>query len=120
MLGSKVEENKKQQYTVIWANDLFFRIDNAVYEKIIVEKTDECGRVPPQTLSYISSNKTIERLVYTILNQYSALGRAVQDELVDFDQVLALRKKAVIDAWELYGNYIYEVRYKSPKAWQDF
>lgn len=118
--SSQTEINKKKQYTVIWANDLFYRIDKAVAEKILLEKTNELGLVPLQNLSYISSNKEIESLVNIILNQYSALGRAAAEDLVNIDQIRSLRSDAIINTWEFYKLYITEYRKDHKDAWQDF
>lgn len=117
MISKKSDKQNKQYYTVSWANDLFYRIDKAIAKKIEIEGTI----VPAQTLEYISNNKPIESLVFVILNQYSALGRAVKDDLVDIESIRNLRGNAIVQTWDFYKAYILEYRKKIDNvSWTDF
>ena len=119
-ISKQNQVSEERQYTIVWANDLFFKIDQAVAKKISVEKTNDKGLVPTQNLKYISSDREIESLVFLILNQYSALGRALDQGLVNIDDVKALRQNPIIQTWNFYKLYISEYRDTYSDAWADF
>lgn len=110
----KMNQENKKFYTVVWSTDLFYRIDKAVFAKIDLE-----GPNPPkQTFEYISNNKKIEGLVFIILNQYSALGRALKDDLVDLESIIDVRGEAIKYNWNFYKDYIDQCTIKSKKEGQ--
>ena len=124
LLSDKISEKnsslQKAQNTVVWANDLFYRIDNAIGEKIKIER--QKGLHECLTFDCINTHKEVETRVFIILNQYSALGYAASRDLVEISRVSDIRGNAIKVAWEDYHDYITEFRNKqhSPNAWEDF
>ena len=69
---------------------------------------------------YISKNNRIERLVFSILNEYEILCLRGNKGMLDNNIIDLLRGDALEDTWKQYGNYIeiYRKENQDDKAWQ--
>lgn len=117
-LNDRAEENKKTQYTVVWANDIFYRVDQAVSKIVELEEPDKeefKNGTQKRNYEYVSGNREMEKHVFTVLNQYSALGLAVENKHVDVEQVQKLRSQPIVETWSLYKAYIEEYRTKKKR-----
>jgi len=121
--SNEFEEQNRTYYSIVWANDVFYKIDEVEAELIELNKKniDAAGRLPFQNLNYIANNKDIESRVFIILNQYSALGRALKEDLLDLESIRNLRKLPIEQTRRIYEVYLSQYRAQIDAiAWCDF
>ncbi len=106
----QAEALQKKYSTLTWANSCFIEIDKAVGEKAMLEKQNI--KKPIYDYKTISELKYLIKPVFMVLNQYSAIGTAWENNLLDLEVVKQLRGDAILKTWNQYEAYIAEYRIK--------
>jgi len=110
-------EQNQSYYSVVWANDIFYKIDKAESELTTLNNETHYY----YDLNFISNNKLIESQVFIILNQYSALGRALKQGIVDLEILKTLRKPFIEKTRGEFDLYLSQYRAQvNSIAWCDF
>jgi hypothetical protein len=120
---NELEKQSRTYYSVVWASDIFYKIDQAASEltDLNTHNADASGRMPFQDLHYVSSDKAIESRVFIILNQYNALGSALRENLIDLEKIKGLRKHTIEQTRVLFEVYLAQYRDQiNAVAWCDF